>query len=352
MKIALATDAWHPQISGVVTTLTQTIEHLRRMGHEVFTIHPGFFSTVPCPTYPQIRLAINPRARLSRLMDRFQPDAIHIATEGPIGLCCRQYCRKHSLSFTTSFTTRFDEYIEMRSFIPGRFVFRLLKWFHAASSRVMTASIPLKRELARKGVTHTVIWSRGVDTDLLRMRDKGFIPDPHPVFLYVGRVAIEKNIEAFLTLDLPGTKYVVGDGPQLERLIRAFPMVRFVGAKTGEALAKFYAAADVFVFPSRTDTFGIVMLEALACGVPVAGYPVRGPADIIIQGETGFYDEDLRSAALRALELDPKRCRAFAEQYSWGKSAEQFVHNLVPVTQPPLSIQGSPSRAYGIPDSI
>jgi glycosyltransferase involved in cell wall biosynthesis len=346
------TDAWHPQISGVVTTLTQTIEHLRRMGHEVFTIHPGFFSTVPCPTYPQIRLAINPRARLSRLMDRFQPDAIHIATEGPIGLCCRQYCRRHSLSFTTSFTTRFDEYIEMRSFIPGRFVFRLLKWFHAASSRVMTASIPLKRELARKGVTHTVIWSRGVDTDLLRMRDKGFIPDPHPVFLYVGRVAIEKNIEAFLTLDLPGTKYVVGDGPQFERLIRAFPMVRFVGAKTGEALAKFYAAGDVFVFPSRTDTFGIVMLEALACGVPVAGYPVRGPADIIIQGETGFYDEDLRSAALRALELDPQRCRAFAEQYSWEKSAEQFVHNLVPVTQPPLSIQGSPSRDYGIPDSI
>jgi glycosyltransferase involved in cell wall biosynthesis len=285
-------------------------------------------------------------------MDRFQPDAIHIATEGPIGLCCRQYCRKHSLSFTTSFTTRFDEYIEMRSFIPGRFVFRLLKWFHSASSKVMTASLPLKRELAHKGVTHTVLWSRGVDTDLLRIRDKGFIADPHPVFLYVGRVAVEKNIEAFLTLDLPGTKYVVGDGPQLKRLVRAFPNARFVGAKKGEALAKFYAAADVFVFPSRTDTFGIVMLEALACGVPVVGYPVRGPVDIIKQGETGFFGEDLRSAALRALELDPKKCRAFAEQFSWKKSTDQFFHNLVPVTQTPVPIQGNPSRAYEIPDSI
>jgi glycosyltransferase involved in cell wall biosynthesis len=352
MKIALATDAWHPQISGVVTTLTQTVEHLRRMGHEVFTIHPGYFSTVPCPTYPQIRLAINPRARVSRMLDRFQPDAIHIVTEGPIGLCCRQYCRRQSLSFTTSFTTRFDEYIEMRSFIPGRFVFRLLKWFHMASSRVMAASQPLKRELAGKGVTHTVLWPRGVDTDLLRIRDKGFIPDSRPVFLYVGRVAVEKNIEAFLTLDLPGTKYVVGDGPQLKRLMRAYPNVRFVGAKKGEALAKFYAAADVFVFPSRTDTFGIVMLEALACGVPVAGYPVRGPVDIIKQGETGFFGEDLRSSALRALELDPKKCRAFAEQFSWKKSAEQFVHNLVPVTQTPVPIRGNPSRAYEIPDSI
>jgi len=184
------------------------------------------------------------------------------------------------------------------------------------------------------------------------LRDKGFIPDPRPVFLYVGRVAVEKHIEAFLTLDLPGTQYVVGDGPQFKRLMRAFPSVRFVGAKKGEALAKFYAAADVFVFPSRTDTFGIVMLEALVCGVPVAGYPVRGLVDIIKQGETGFFDEDLRRAALRALELDPKRCRAFAEQFSWKKSAEQFVHNLVPVTQTFIPAQGNSSRTYEIPDSI
>ncbi|MFZ0611069.1 MAG: glycosyltransferase family 1 protein [Desulfobacterales bacterium] len=331
MKIALATDAWHPQISGVFTTLTHTIAHLRRMGHTVLTIHPGYFATIPCPTYPQIRLAINPWAGISRMMDRFEPDAIHIVTEGPIGLCCRQYCTRRALGFTSSFTTRFDEYIEMRSPVPGRLVFRLMKWFHGASVRVMAASLPLKRELAQKGIDRTVLWPRGVDTDLLRIRDKGFISDPRPVFLYVGRVAVEKNIEAFLELYLPGTKYVVGDGPQLKRLVRTFPKVRFVGAKTGETLARYYAAADAFVFPSRTDTFGIVMLEALACGVPVAGYPVRGPADIIQSGETGYVDEDLQGAALRALELDPQKCRAFAKQFSWEKSAERFVDNLVPV---------------------
>jgi glycosyltransferase involved in cell wall biosynthesis len=352
MRIALATDAWHPQISGVVTTLAQTVDHLRQMGHGVLAIHPGYFATVPCPTYPQIHLAVNPWAKVARIVDRFQPDAVHIATEGPIGLCCRQYCRRRHLGFTTSFTTRFDEYIEMRSFIPRRHIFRLLKWFHSASARVMVASSPLKRELTAKGVARTVLWPRGVDTDLLRMRDKGFIADTRPVLLYVGRVAVEKNIEAFLTLDLPGTKYVVGDGPQLMRLMRAYPKARFVGAKMGEELARYYAAADVFVFPSRTDTFGIVMLEALACGVPVAGYPVRGPIDIIKPGETGYVDEDLSRAVRRALQLDPKKCRAFAEQFSWQKSTAQFVDNLVPVNQPPVSIQDTPATAYEIPDSI
>jgi glycosyltransferase involved in cell wall biosynthesis len=331
MKIALVTDAWHPQISGVVTTLTQTIDHLRYMGHSVFTIHPGRFKTVPCPTYPQIRLAINPWIRFPRMIDQYQPDAIHIATEGPLGLYCRQYCRRKAFNFTTSFTTRFDNYIEMRSFISARSVFKLLKWFHSVAARVMIASTALKRELSLKGLHHTVLWPRGVDTDLFCIRDKRFLPDPRPIFLYVGRVAVEKNIESFLRLDLPGTKYVVGDGPQLNRLIHDFPKVRFVGVKKGEDLANYYAAADVFVFPSLTDTFGIVMLEAMASGVPVVGFPVRGPADIIKQGETGYYGNDLRRAAIRALDLDPHCCRIFAEQFSWAKSAKMFIQNLVPV---------------------
>lgn len=352
MKIALATDAWHPQISGVVTTLNQTVDRLRCGGHTVCVIHPGRFSTLPCPTYPQIRLAIHPGAKMSRLLNRFRPDAIHIATEGPIGLCCRQYCRKRLFNFTTSFTTRFDTYIEMRSCIPGRYVFRLLKWFHSASSRIMVASLPLKRELAFKGLSHTALWPRGVDTKTFRIRKKGFIQEQRPIFLYAGRVAVEKNIEAFLKLDLPGTKFVVGDGPLLDRLIHTFPEVRFVGAKKGDELAKYYAAADVFIFPSRTDTFGIVMLEALACGVPVVGYPVRGPVDIIKPGVTGYVANNLQTAALRALELDPHECRAFAERFSWGKSAERFINNLVHVEETSCPAGGVPSRAYDIPDPV
>jgi glycosyltransferase involved in cell wall biosynthesis len=340
MKIALATDAWQPQISGVVTTLNQTVYRLRRKGHEVLVVHHGLFETIPCPTYPEIRLAINHWFKISRMMDRFQPDAIHIATEGPIGLSCRKYCRKNLLDFTTSFTTRFDEYVALRFLIPSRFVFKGLKWFHSASSNVMVASLPLERELKAKGFSNTALWPRSVDTDLFRMRVKDFISDSRPVFLYVGRVAVEKNIEAFLNLDLPGTKYVVGDGPMLCQLAETFPQVRFAGAKHGEELARYYAAADVLVFPSLTDTFGIVMLEALACGVPVVGYPVRGPADIIVQGKTGFFDNDLRDAAVKALDLDPVQCRAFAEKYSWERSVELFLHNLVPVKQSSVTFEG------------
>jgi glycosyltransferase involved in cell wall biosynthesis len=333
MKIAIATDAWHPQISGVVTTLTQTIQELEKLGHDISVIHPGRFKfTLPCPTYPQIRLAVNPRKTLRQALQKFQADAIHIVTEGPIGLACRQYCRQHRLSFTTAFTTRFDEYISMRFFVPSRFVFSLLRWFHGAAQRVMISSVPLKEELERKGLNHTVVWPRGVDTHLFRMRDRAFLSDPGPIFLYVGRVAVEKNIEAFLSLDLPGTCYVVGDGPALQRLRTAYPRVRFVGAKHGIELARYYAAADVFVFPSRTDTFGIVMLEAMACGVPVAAFPVRGPVDIVKPGETGYLSENLQDAALKALTLDPEKCREYALQFSWKKSAQHFIDNLVPLT--------------------
>lgn len=330
MKIAIATDAWPPQISGVVTTLRRTIKELERLGHEVQSIHPDCFPvTFPCPTYPQIRLALTYITGFGRHLKGFAPDCVHIVTEGPIGLACRQFCRKEDLKFTTSFTTRFDEYVELRFGVPSRFIFRMLRWFHSAASNVMISSQPLKKELDKKGFANTVLWPRGVDTDLFNLRDKSFITDLRPIFLYVGRVAVEKNIESFLSLDLPGTKYVVGDGPSFGKLKAVYPEVRFVGAKHGEELARYYAASDVFIFPSLTDTFGIVMLEAMACGLPVAGYPVRGPIDIVQNGVTGFLDQDLRTAALKALEIDPQACRRFARQYSWQKSARCFVENLV-----------------------
>lgn len=329
MKIAILTDAWHPQISGVVTTLSRTVAELEAMGHDVFCIHPGAFpKTVPCPTYPQIRLAVNPAGRLFRWLDRFRPDAIHIVTEGPIGLAGRFYCRRRGRRFSTAFCTRFDEYIEMRFGIPGGLIFNLMRWFHNGASRVMISSVPLKQELEARGFRNIILWPRGVDTELFRPMGKNVLNCPRPVFTYVGRVAVEKNIEAFLTLDLPGTKLVVGDGPALDAMRTAFPEALFVGAKTGEELARHFAASDVFVFPSRTDTFGIVMLEAMACGIPVAGFPVRGPVDIVEQGKTGYLSEDLKWAALKALEISPEACRQAALPYSWQKSARCFVDNL------------------------
>jgi len=332
MKIAIATDAWPPQISGVVTTLKRTIKELEQLGHEVRPIHPHCFSvTFPCPTYPQIRLALAYGTGFGRHLNGFVPDCVHIVTEGPVGLACRQFCRKEGLKFTTSFTTRFDEYVQLRFGVPGRFTFRMLRWFHSPASNVMIASQPFRKELEEKGFSNTVLWPRGVDTDLFNLGDKSFITDPRPIFLYVGRVAVEKNIESFLSLDLPGTKYVVGDGPSFKKLKACYPNVRFVGARHGKELARYYAASDVFVFPSLTDTFGIVMLEAMACGLPVAGYPVRGPIDLVKNGITGFLDRELRIATLKALEIDPQACRRFARQYSWRKSARRFVENLVHV---------------------
>lgn len=334
MKIAIATDAWHPQISGVVTTLSKTIEALKVLGHRVLCIHPGIFKpTLSCPTYPQIRLAVAPCHRTRRLLNQFDPDCIHVVTEGPIGLACRRYCENHRLSFTTAFTTRFDEYISLRSGIPSKHIFRLLRWFHSASSRVMVSSEALRKELGQKGIARTALWPRGVDTNLFRIRDKSFLSDPRPIFMSVGRVAVEKNIEDFLSLNLPGTKYVVGDGPARHRLEAKYPEAKFVGAKTGVELARFFAASDVFVFPSRTDTFGIVVLEALACGVPVAAYPVRGPADIVQQGVTGYLDNNLREAALHALNINGHDCRNYAMKYSWENSIQHFIRNLVSARQ-------------------
>ncbi|MFP5344832.1 MAG: glycosyltransferase family 4 protein [Gammaproteobacteria bacterium] len=328
MKIVIVSDAWFPQINGVVTSLSKTIQELERLGHQIRTVTPDQFRTIPCPTYPEIQLALNPRKKVRELIEAFQPDAVHIATEGPLGLAARAWCIKRNFPFTTSFHTRFPEYVNLRFRVPLMLTYALQRWFHGAARYTMVATEALKDELQAKGFNNLVIWSRGVDTELFRPREKNLIAHPRPVFAYLGRVAVEKNIEAFLKLDLPGTKYVIGDGPDMEKMKQRYPGVKFAGFKTGEELASHLACADVFVFPSRTDTFGLVVIEALACGVPVAAYPVRGPGDIIINGETGCLDEDLGQAAMRALSLSPERARAGALHYTWEACTQQFIAHL------------------------
>lgn len=334
MRIAIVSDAWFPQVNGVVRTLDTIRGKLTAAGHEVIVIGPDRFRTLPCPTYPEIRLALFPGRALRALLDGFQPNAIHIATEGPLGLAARRYCLARGRPFTTSFHTKFAEYIHARLRVPVAWSYGWLRRFHAAAERVMVATPSFEAELRSYGFEHLARWTRGVDTELFRPRDGA--PEelsnlPRPLYLYVGRVAIEKNIEAFLGLDLGGTKLVVGDGPQLAALKRRHPGVTFVGAKAGEELARHYAAADVFVFPSRTDTFGLVLLEALASGVPVAAYPVTGPRDVINGAPVGCLDEDLAAAARRALSLQRTACRDFALHHSWDASAAQFLANLAPI---------------------
>jgi glycosyltransferase involved in cell wall biosynthesis len=328
MRIAIVTDAWHPQINGVVMTLTHTRDELARLGHEVLMLTPQDFATVPCPTYPEIRLALFPGRALARRLDAFTPEGLHIATEGPLGLAARSWALRNNFPFTTSFHTRFPEYVRLRTGIPASVTYALIRRFHRSARTVMVATPTLRKELAGRGFERLGIWSRGVDTELFRPRPKEFLDAPRPIFTFVGRVAVEKNIEAFLRLGLPGTKYVVGDGPDLESLRAKYPEVRFTGYKVGEELARHVAAADVFVFPSRTDTFGLVLIEALACGVPVAAYPVQGPIDIIENGVTGCLDEDLGAAARSALALDPERCRAAALKYTWAECTQQFLGHL------------------------
>jgi glycosyltransferase involved in cell wall biosynthesis len=330
MKIVIATDAWSPQINGVVTTLGKMGEELTALGNEVKYITPEGFKTFPCPSYPSIRLAILPNSKVASILDEYKPDAIHIATEGPLGHAARKYCLKNKLKFTTSYHTQFPEYVRLRAPIPTSWTYTFLRQFHKKAERTMVPTPTQKQRLVDARFSDVVIWSRGVDTSLFFPRSKEFIEDPRPISMYMGRVAVEKNIEAFLDLDLPGTKYVVGDGPDLEELKKKYPEVKFTGFKTGEELATYLAAADVFVFPSLTDTYGLVMLEAMACGLPVAAFPVTGPIDVIVQGKTGVYDEDLKKATLQALELKPEDCIEFAKQNSWRNSAEMFLHHLEP----------------------
>ena len=299
MKVLVATDAWHPQVNGVVRTLNSLARASNKLGVTVEFLTPDGFPSFQLPTYPGLRLAIPNRRGIAERVEAAKPDAIHLATEGPIGFAVRAYCRRHGRPFTTSYTTRFPEYISARSPIPESWIYRVLRWFHSGGTVTMVATSSLTKELSERGFEHIGMWTRGVDIDLFRPDraiDLGF---PRPIFMTVGRVAVEKNIEAFLSLDLPGTKVVVGSGPQEAKLKREFPNAKFLGSLENGTLAAHLAAADVFVFPSRTDTFGIVQLEALASGVPVAAYPVTGPMDVIGDRPVGVLNEDLAAPASR-----------------------------------------------------
>lgn len=330
-RILIATDAGRPQVNGVVRTLGRVTAELRRGGHRVRLIEPRLFCTMPCPSYPEIRLALRPFKRCRRLIEEFAPTAIHIATEGPIGRATRRYCLERGLPFTTAYHTRFPEYIQARTRLPVGIGYAAMRRFHAPSSGVMVATATIEHELSRRGFHNIRRWTRGVDTDLFRPRAEHFLDLPRPIHLYVGRVAVEKNIEAFLALTLPGSKLVVGDGPARAGLERRHPDAVFVGSQGGETLARHYAAADLFVFPSRTDTFGLVLLEALASGLPVAAFPVPGPLDVIADSGCGVLDEDLGRAIVAARRISGTRCRGHALRFSWPQSASQFASNLVPL---------------------
>jgi len=332
MRILIITDAWLPQTNGVVRTQQHTQEELEKQGHLVRLLTPDQFHTLPCPTYPEIRLVIGRvKARIHQMVKEFQPDCLHISTEGPLGWAGRAYCKQTATPFSTAFHTKFPEYVQARFGVPAAWSYALLRRFHQAAHKTMVATPSVRQELEKRGFQHLVDWSRGVDLNLFKPRDKAFLDLPRPVFLYVGRVAVEKNIESFLKLSLPGSKCVVGAGPLLQTLQQQYPEVHFRGEQQGEELARYFAAADVFVFPSLTDTFGLVLLEALAAGVPVAAFPVTGPRDVIASPEVGALDTDLAQAAQRALTLDPASCRAYALNYSWAACTQQFLENLVPI---------------------
>jgi glycosyltransferase involved in cell wall biosynthesis len=324
MRILIATDAWKPQVNGVVNTYVNLEREAEKAGFRLSFLTPEGFSTLPLPTYSEIRLALVRPSDVGRRVELDKPDFIHIATEGPIGLAARSFCLAEGRRFTTSYHTRFPEYLAARFPAPLSWGYSFERWFHNAGAGVMAASRSLCHELSAQGIANVHLWSRGVDLERFRPRAVDSFGLPRPLFLYAGRVAIEKNLDAFLSLDLPGSKAVVGGGPQLEDLKRRYPNATFTGPKFGDELAEHYASADVFVFPSLTDTFGNVLLEALACGVPVAAYNVMGPKDVVANGGVGVLGADLKQAALKALQLDRDKCRAYAELFSWASCARRF----------------------------
>jgi glycosyltransferase involved in cell wall biosynthesis len=329
MRILLVSDAWFPQTNGVVNTLAHTAAWLGRFGHEVRLATPERFSNFPCPTYPEIRICWFPYRRLARMIGGFQPQAIHIATEGPLGFAARRYCRRHGLRFTSSYHTQFPQYLKMRLPMPLWASYLVLRWFHSAATHCMVSTDTVSAELEQRGFRNLRRWRRGVDTERFRPRDKGLLSLPRPIAAYVGRIAVEKNVEAFLRMPWSGSKLVIGDGPERARLQAQYPQAEFTGFRFGDELAEQLAASDILVFPSRTDTFGLVNLEAMACGVPVAAYPVQGPRDVIRDGVTGALDEDLGRAAARALQLNPADCRQYALQSGWDASTREFEAHLV-----------------------
>jgi glycosyltransferase involved in cell wall biosynthesis len=353
VKLIIASDAWHPQVNGVVRSLSTTVERLRDLGHEVDVIEPSLFWTMPCPTYPEIRLSLACRRSVRSILDAARVDSIHIATEGPIGWAVRNWCVRNDRRYTTAFHTRFPDYVSIRTGIPDEWIWKVMRRFHGPAEKTFTATKSLADELRARGLTRTHMWPRGVDLDQFNPN----VPPhpalerlPRPILLNVGRVAPEKNIGAFLRLDIPGSKVVIGGGPALEKMKAAYPDVSFLGPKHGAELASVYSAADVFVFPSRTDTFGLVNLEALACGLPVAAYPVPGPADILGPGEKGIHggrkrigalDEDLAAAVARALTGDRRAAVVEAGHYSWDRCTGHFLAGLA---------QSTPTEMYSAAD--
>jgi glycosyltransferase involved in cell wall biosynthesis len=336
MRIALASDAWTPQVNGVVTTLKATAANLAARGHEVHVLHPQGLTCLPCPSYPEIRLAVAPGAYVARELGAFRPQAIHIATEGPLGLAVRRFCRTRGVPFTSSYHTRYPEYLKARWPIPLTVSYAWLRRFHGAAARTLVSSPTLQGELARRGFEHLHLWRRGVDLECFHPRPASALLEGlrRPILACVGRLAVEKNLEAFLALRVPGTKLVIGDGPQRAALAARYPQACFLGYRLGAELAQLLSGADVLVFPSLTDTFGLVMIEALACGLPVAAFPVPGPRDVIEPGVTGVLHRDLAVAIGGALRLDRRECAARARAFSWYAASQQFLDGLVPIRLP------------------
>ncbi len=343
-KITIVTDAWHPQVNGVVRSIENTNAELERMGVEVCMVTPQSFHSIPCPTYPEIRLSVAGYRSVSKEIEKSQPSYVHIATEGPLGFMARRWCIKHGMRFSTSYHTRFPEYVAARFPIPESWLYGFVRWFHNGGSACMVATPSLETELDARGVKNLKRWSRGIDAALFHPREKLARPFdlPRPIFMTVGRVSVEKNLPEFLDLDLPGSKIVIGDGPARAELQEKYPGVHFTGIKTGEELANAYAQADVFVFPSKTDTFGNTILEALASGVPVAAFPVTGPIDILgAHPQAGALNIDLRTACLDALRCSPDAALALSKTYSWEKASRQFLDNVTSAASSGLPEFGS-----------